>query len=113
MRLSERKKYIIDEMEKDGYVWLSHLNVNAQMRFRNKTKIGFKGYIKVEGLTFLTRRVADSLTLGTKERDRKRLTYKEQIEWLENQLIDLEKELYQLKGTGARKEQVRFMTDEE
>ena len=112
MRLSDRTKEIIEKMEKDGYVWLSHMPVNAQMRFRNRTKTGFKGFIKVEGLTFLTRRVADLFITGTKERDRKRLTFKEQIEWLENQLIELEKENYQLKGVGARKEQVRFDTDE-
>lgn len=112
MRLSERHRYVIEEMEKDGYVWLSHLSVNAQMRFRNKTKKGFDGYIKVEGLTFLTRRVADAISCGTKKPNEPRLTYKQQVEVLERKLVELEKELYQLKGVGARKEKVRFDTDE-
>ena len=112
MRLSDRARYIIKEMEADGYVWLSHMPVNAQMRFRNRTRVGFDGYIKVEGLTFLTRRVADLLISGTKERDRKKLTFKEQIVWLEKQLIELEKENYALKHKGFEDEELRFDTDE-
>lgn len=111
MRLSSRHREIIEKVEADGYVWLSHLSVNAQMRFRNKVKKGFKGFMKVEQLTFLTPRVADMIRRGAMEKDAPRLSKKDQFEFLEEELVKLEKELFLLKGVGSRKEQVRFKID--
>lgn len=108
MRLSDRHKQIVQEMESDGYVWLSHMPANAIMRFRNKTRTGFTGFIKIEGLTFLTKRVANQISRGCKGIDRRRLTYKEQVLLLEKDLVQLEKELYQTKGIGARKVKRRY-----
>lgn len=113
MRLSDRHRRIVEEMESDGYVWLSHMSVNAQMRFRNKTRKGFKGFVKIEGLTFLTKRVADTISSGTsKNRAEKRLSYREQIALMEERLVELEAELYRLKGVGARHEEFKFSTEE-
>lgn len=108
MRLSDRHLKIIKEVEADGYVWLSHLSKNAQYRFRYKTARGFKGYYKVEGLTFLTKRVANALELGASDGDRKKLTVTQQLAVLEKQLYELERELYQLKGVGIRKVKRRY-----
>lgn len=98
MRLSSEHRRIVKVMESSGYVWLTHLTPNAQMRFRNKTRAGFDGYIKIKGLTFFTKRVANYLEKSTSAPGRKRLTYKEQVAFLEKELIALEKENYQLKG---------------
>lgn len=112
MRLSDRHREIISKMEADGYVWLSHMPVNAQMRFRNRTKNGFKGYIKVEGLTFLTMRVAEAIKLGSRTKSQPRVPLGKQLEEMEKRLVELEAENYILKGVGAKKEQLRFSADE-
>jgi len=93
MRLSEKHYKTISEMKAKDYVWLSDLSKNAIMRFRNKTRNGFNGYVKVNGLTFLTRRVADSISRGAKD-SKPRLTLKQQNVMLENDLIELERRLY-------------------
>lgn len=108
MRLSSRHRLIIEEVERDGYVWLSHLPINAQMRFRNMTRGGYDGFTKIEGLTFLTKRVAESIVDGTKSEGKKRLTLPMQVRKLESQLIELEAELYRLKGVGKRHEELKF-----
>lgn len=108
MRLSEKHLKIVQEVESDGYVWLSHLSKQAIERFRWKTRKGFKGYFKIEGLTFLTKRVADMLSVGSKNGDKPRLTYKEQVKYLEDQLIQLENELYQARGVGKIKVKRRY-----
>lgn len=114
MRLSDRHRRIVEEMEADGYVWLSHLSVNAQMRFRNKTRKGFKGFLKVEGLTFMTSRVAEMIENGCKPKEaQRRLTYREQIAIMEKRLVELEAEVYRLKGVGAKHEIMRYRADEE
>ena len=111
MRLSDRHLKIIKEVESDGYVWLSHLSKNAQYRFRYKTAKGFKGYYKIEGLTFLTKRVANMLELGVSGEGRKKLTVTQQLAILEKQLYELEKELYQLKGVGIMKVKRRYKNE--
>ena len=108
MRLSDKHLKIIEEVESDGYVWLSHLSKNAIERFRYKTKHGFSGYMKIEGLTFLTKRVAESIARGCRDGSRRRLTYKEQNELLEKDLVALERELYQAKKVGERKIKRRY-----
>lgn len=111
MRLSDKHKVIVDQMERDGYVWLSHLAVTAQMRFRSKVKKGFRGFIVIENLTFLTKRVAESISAGTNAKGT-RLTLGQQVEMLENQLVELEFENYRLKGVGPRQEKFKFATEE-
>ena len=108
MRLSDKHKRVVEEMEASGYVWLSHLSTNAVMRFRYKTAQGFKGFIKVEGLTFLTKRVAEAIEYGSKGKNEKRMTYKEQVKMLEKQLVETERELYTAKGVGPIKIKRRF-----
>lgn len=108
MRLSEKHLSIIHEMEANKYIWLSHLSPNAIMRFRYKTQHGFKGYIKVEGLTFLTQRVAEMIEAGSKSTGKRRLTLKEQVVFLERQLAELEQELYVAKGLGKKKLKARL-----
>lgn len=94
MRLSEKHRKIIKEMNSKGYVWLSDLSRNAIMRFRNKTRAGFDGYLKVEGLTFLTPRVADSISRGVKD-SKPRLNLRQQNMLLEKDLIALEKWVFE------------------
>lgn len=108
MRLSNKHYNIIAQMEASGYVWLSHLTANAIMRFRYKTQHGFKGYIKVDGLTFLTKRVAQMLENGSKSEGKRRLTLKEQVIVLERQLAEVEQELYVAKGVGKKKMKAKF-----
>ena len=108
MRLSNKHSAIIQEMEANKYVWLSHLTPNAVMRFRYKTRHGFKGYIKVEGLTFLTKRVAEMIEAGSTSPGKRRLTVKEQLILLERQLAELEQELYVAKGIGKKKLKARL-----
>ena len=103
MRLSKEHYRVINEMEAAGYVWLSNLSANAIMRFRYKTQHGFKGFIKVNGLTFLTKRVARIMEAGSKAFGRRRLTFKEQIILLERQLAEVEQQLYVAKGVGKKK----------
>lgn len=100
MRLSDKHRDIIREMRHSGYVWLSDLSKNAVMRFRNRTRAGFSSYFKLEGLTFMTRRLAAALERGVKRPGARRLTLKEQLQLLEKELFDAEKELYGLKGEG-------------
>lgn len=92
MRLSEGHYEIIKEMKKAGYVWLSDMHVNAQMRFRNRTRKGFDKFVKVEGLTFLTKDVAEALSVGVKRGSKKRLTLTEQVERLTEKVAKLELE---------------------
>lgn len=94
MRIGKVQEKIIKEVESDGYVWLSHLSRNAIERFRYKTRNGFKHYLKIGGLTFLTKRLASEIERGSKTSKRRRLTYKEQIVKLENDLAEMEIELY-------------------
>ena len=108
MRLSNRHRTMIEEVERDGYVWLSHLPINAQMRFRYMTRTGYDGFLKIEGLTFLTKRVAESISDGTKDRGKKRLNLSLQVKKLEQHLIELEAEVYRLKGVGKKHEELKF-----
>lgn len=112
MRLSDKHRAIVAEMERDGYVWLSHLAVTAQMRFRAKVKKGFKGYIVIDNLTFLTRRVADAIVVGTVANGGERLTLGQQVQWLEERLVELEAENYRLRGVGPKQELFRFKVEE-
>lgn len=89
MRLSAAHKTIITQMESEGYVWLSHMPVNAQMRFRNRTRAGFKQYVKREGLTFLTHEVADLLSMGTKRASKPRIPCNEQLDIAMRKLHEL------------------------
>ena len=107
MRLSSRHKEVIEIMEAAGYVWLSNLNENTIQRFRNRRRKGFKGYFKVEGLTFLTPRVVKAISRGTND-NKPRMTVKEQLAELEKDLIELEKELYLAKGESIQKLRVRL-----
>ena len=97
MRISKRHRAIIEVMEANGYVWLSNLPANAIMRFRYRTRKGFKGFIKIAGLTFLTKRVADIMTLATTNKNAPRLSLREQNQLLEQQLVELESENYALR----------------
>lgn len=108
MRLSDKHRAIVADMERDGYVWLSHLPVTAQMRFRSKVKKGFKGFIVIESLTFLTKRVADCIVAGTIANGGQRLPLGKQLEMMEEQLVALEFENYRLKGVGPRQEKFKF-----
>ncbi len=112
MRLSDRHRTIVEQMEKDGYVWLSHLPVTAQMRFRSKVKKGFKGFVIIENLTFLTKRVADFIVKGTIANNGVRLTLSDQVRLLEDQLVELESELYRQRGVGPRQEKFKFATED-
>lgn len=108
MRLSNNHTKIIAEMEASGYVWLSHLSANGIMRFRYKVARGFKGYIKIDGLTFLTKRVASAIDAGSKSSNKSRLTYREQVKFLEKQLVEVESELYTAKGVGKKKMKSKY-----
>lgn len=92
MRLSEKHRQKIVEMESKGYVWLSNMNRNAQMRFRNRTRKGFKGFVKEMGLTFLPAEVAEAITIGTKRKEGPKYTLTQQVNYLTNKLA--ERELY-------------------
>ena len=112
MRLSDKHRAIVADMERGGYVWLSHLPVTAQMRFRSKVKKGFKGFIVIENLTFLTKRVADYIVAGTIANGGQRLPLGKQLEMMEEQLVALEFENYRLKGVGPRQEKFKFAVSE-
>lgn len=109
MNLSDKHRKIIDRMEADGYIWLSHMNINAQQRFRNMTRKGFKGYVKIggegtkSGLTFLTKSVANVISFGSAS-NAKPLRKFEQLELAIQKIADLEAEIYRLKGVGAKAE---------
>lgn len=92
MRLSQKHREKIKEMEAKGYVWLSHMDINAQMRFRNRTRKGFKGYVKELGLTFLPAEVAEAISIGVKRKDKPKLTLTQQVYYLQDKLA--ERELY-------------------
>lgn len=98
MKLNAKRKQIINQAEADGYVWLSHLSHNAVMRFRYKTKRGFKEYVKIDGLTFLTKELAKAIESGTKSKTKPRMTYVQQVAYLEKALAKLELELYETRG---------------
>ena len=92
MRLSKAHRDKIASMEAKGYVWLSNMDVNAQMRFRNRTRKGFDKYIKELGLTFLPAEVAEAISVGVKRKDKSKLTLTQQVEYLQDKLA--ERELY-------------------
>ena len=92
MRLSQAHRDKIVEMENNGYVWLSNMHVNAQMRFRNRTRKGFKGFVKEMGLTFLPEEVAKAISIGAKKKNKPRYTLTQQVEYLQDKLA--ERELY-------------------
>lgn len=98
MKLSKRKINIIELMEQHNYTWLTHLSKNAVMRFRNARRRGFTNYAEVEGLIFLTKRVAEALTSGTRNPNQPRLTVGKQVEKLQAELAKLEQELYKARG---------------
>lgn len=99
MRLSQAHRDKIKEMESKGYVWLSNMHVNAQMRFRNRTRAGFKGFVKVMNLTFLPKEIAEAISLGTSTPSKPKMTLTEQINYLQDKLA--ERELY-IKELEAR-----------
>lgn len=103
MRLSEKHHQAIAEMESKGYVWLSNMDVNAQMRFRNRTRAGFTGYTKVLGLTFLAKEVADAIAIGTKRKTGPKYTLTQQVEYLQDRLADREAYVKQLEATINKK----------
>lgn len=101
MRISKEIENKIKGMEDKGYVWLSHLDINAQVRFRNMVKYGFKDFVKVSGvgkngLTFLTKEVADMLTVAA-NKGGKRMTAYEQLREYKQRIATLERENKQLK----------------
>lgn len=98
MRLSSKHRKKIAEMEASGYVWLSHMNVNAQMRFRNRTRKGFSGFIKEDGLTFLTREVARAFEIGTKRKSGPKMTLTEQVHFLTTRLAAREQYIKELES---------------
>ncbi len=96
MRLTDKTRALIDSMEKKGYVWLSHLDINTQMRFRNMTKKGFNEYVKVSGpgkngLTFLTKEVADIVKCGG-NKNGKRTSMFDQLRVCKKRIAELEAE---------------------
>lgn len=96
MRLTDKTRDRIAEMEAKGYVWLSHLDVNTQVRFRNMTRKGFDKFVKIEGpgksgLTFLTKEVASIIQCGGATNGKRKTAY-EQIEHLKNRIAELEAE---------------------
>lgn len=98
MRLSSKHRKKIAEMEASGYVWLSHMPVNAQMRFRNRTRAGFTGFIKEDGLTFLTREVARAIEIGTKRKNAPKMTLTEQVKYLTSRLAERERYIKELEN---------------
>lgn len=101
MRISDKTRQVIDKMEAEGYLWLSHLDVNTQMRFRNMTRKGFDKFIKVEGpgkkgLTFLTKEVVDIIQFGATASG-KRATAYEQLDYAKKRIAELEAENASLK----------------
>ena len=104
MRLSQKHRDKIVEMEEKGFVWLSNMDINAQMRFRNRTRKGFKGYVKELGLTFLPAEVAEAISIGVKRKDKPKLTLTQQVEYLQDKLAERElyiKELEALSGISS------------
>lgn len=98
MKLSKQRLELIKLMEEHRYTWLTHLPRNAIMRFRNARRRGFTGYQNVQGLIFLTQRVARTLTSGTRQPGKPRLTVRQQVEQLQLELAELEHELYKAQG---------------
>lgn len=111
MRISDKHRAVINDMEKDGYVWLSHMPVTAQMRFRSRVKKGFKGYLVIENLTFLTKRVAEAMVVGTVANGGKRLPLGQQVRWLEDRLVELEAEIYRLRGVGPKQKKFKYAVE--
>lgn len=111
MRIGPRNRAIIEGMERAGYVWLTHLGRNAQMRFRNRTRTGFDCFIKINGLTFLTKRIAAMMEKGTKTEDEKRMTYKEQVLELEKELYEMELDLYDALGVGVQAQLFKYSNE--
>lgn len=106
MRLSNKTRAVIEQMEKQGYIWLSHLDTNSQMRFRNLTRKGFDKFIKVagpgkNGLTFLTKEVADFVVCGGASQGKRKTAF-EQISCLKEQVAKLEAENESLRAQLLR-----------
>lgn len=102
MRLNDKTRNAIKEMEDQGYVWLSHLDTNTQMRFRNMTRKGFDKYVKIagpgkNGLTFLTKEVAEAIKCGA-NKDGKRMTMFEQVRYFKDRVAVLEKRIEELES---------------
>lgn len=98
MRLSQKHRDKIAMMEEKGFVWLSNMDINAQMRFRNRTRKGFRGYIKELGLTFLPAEVAEAISVGVKRKDKPKLTLTQQVEYLQDKLAERELYIKELEG---------------
>ncbi len=98
MRLSQKHRDKIVEMESKGYVWLSHMHINAQMRFRNRTRKGFKRFVKEMGLTFLPAEVAEAISVGTKRPKKPKLTLTQQVNYLQDKLAERELYIKELEG---------------
>ena len=98
MRLSQKHRDKIVEMEEKGFVWLSNMDINAQMRFRNRTRKGFKGYVKELGLTFLPAEVAEAISVGVKRKHKSKLTLTQQVNYLQDKLAERELYIKELEG---------------
>ena len=98
MRLSKAHRQKIVDMEAKGFVWLSNMNINAQMRFRNRTRKGFRGYVKEMGLTFLPAEVAEAISVGVKRKDKPKLTLTQQVKYLQDKLAERELYIKELEG---------------
>lgn len=92
MRLSKQHLSLIERMEGKGYVWLSHLTTRAQMRFRDRTRRGYSNFIKKNGLTFLTKEVAEFLESTSRERGQPRVKVTEKLQLAEDKLYQLSAE---------------------
>ena len=88
MRLSKKHLEVISAKEAEGFVWLSHLTPKAQMRFRDRTKRGYDKFVKVEGLTFLTKEVADFLESTSRKVTEPRMKVSEQLKVAERKLAE-------------------------
>ena len=86
MRLSEKHRQVLESREAEGYVWLSHLTLRAQMRFRDRRKRGFSKFVKEDGLTFLTKEVAEYLETTSRPVKEPRIKMSEQVNTLEGEL---------------------------
>lgn len=112
MRISEKSKQVIIDMEAKGYVWLSHLDVNSQMRFRNLTRAGFTNFIKLEGqgktgLTFISPEIVEILKSGETRNGKRASAYiqlaeaKKRIAVLEKEKSDLQEKVRKLSAKHA------------
>ena len=92
MRLSSSHISLIEKLENEGYVWLSHLTPRAQMRFRDRVKRGFNKFEKVQGLTFLTNNVAKFLETTSVKTSQPRVKVSQKLALAEQELFRLSSE---------------------